>query len=1080
MASNTYAVDINGSNNDSNLVLGSSNANINEGGSVDVTTLKSDVTTLKSDVTTLNSDVSTAKSDISNINQRVTSLEKNNNPKQKRMNILLFVADDFSSDFISRNNPFFRDKNGNSFTPNIDAWAENAMTWDKCYTNASICQSSRWHLNTGDSLHKYGHSETAQDSNILIENGINLIPSNKANTPYLVTTLTSLSQDPSASTGSGYTEVPVVTFNGVAIDTSFTSMLDQSGGFIFSALVHGLSSNPVIESSGNAVVVARALPFNGMYQTKPHKLGIDIKIMHRYMRENGYHTSKLMKDNYGPDNVNSNHANFDYIDNYQYIRGVQENSEIRGVVKNYAISNGIDLDFGDVGTVQDDTVLRNAWTLNRDPSKPFFAQINDYNTHQVNQRQLFTLVMTAITTKATTGSFPPSLEALMTEYLYFSGTDVSMGAPGTLTSIFPWAADNVNDTAMVVWLFSTYKMKVKADEDFKHILDLLSGKVFDQNDPSGINYTYNPELDVIKDTLVIFTGDHGSFSPIGKFGLTHHSFNVPLMMAWPSNSMPPAGWINGGHTNALVTFQDFYPTFAKLGDCKAPLPSHVTGVPFMDLERVYAKPQEYAILCRSEMPRLPKAIIVITDEWMLSWIPSAASNNGTNCPGTIMSNQWKAGVFSFDSSGEFITYTNPLTAPFLHTSALRYNTDPSGASPLQKYFWTTTQEYELYSVPKGFDYMRDSVSHFTNVYDSNPDVVAVLKKRLEDYITSCDLRITYNGVERPINMVHKKSVVSNLGLMPGRRFLPRIGPLLGNLPDSSELDIDGVPPISQFYGLVDNREEGKIVVNEFPQTNGTKKLIIDVSNDYTVTYALNPKSVLEGLPDVRLPLAGERLVYTRDSLVIDFLGRFQIPQLSVTLIGEGEVTAASLMGVNGMPQGEGTVGFIKPADFELAEGNAYSTVPRLTSLTVDAGQVLVVLVNAGGATGITIIANLIDSSGLLVDSYTLLTKDLDSSDIVPIAQAVLPGGTISAAELRIDTVGANKILYTEASLYIYAISGTLPGAVIYDKLGAGDYRVHYWKLLPESRVITIPANYSVLIKGEKVSMPDTEIIRVDA
>ncbi len=66
------------------------------------------------------------------------------------------------------------------------------------------------------------------------------------------------------------------------------------------------------------------------------------------------------------------------------------------------------------------------------------------------------------------------------------------------------------------------------------------------------------------DTLFIYTADHGSQWPFGKWNLYDTSTRIPLIIAWPGHLKP------GSVSDALVCWPDLLPTFIELAGGKVP------------------------------------------------------------------------------------------------------------------------------------------------------------------------------------------------------------------------------------------------------------------------------------------------------------------------------------------------------------------------------------------------------------------------------------------------------------------------------------------------------------------------------
>jgi uncharacterized sulfatase len=67
-----------------------------------------------------------------------------------------------------------------------------------------------------------------------------------------------------------------------------------------------------------------------------------------------------------------------------------------------------------------------------------------------------------------------------------------------------------------------------------------------------------------RETLILFTSDHGAQWPFGKWNLYESGVCVPLIVVWP-------GVVKSGtHTDAMVQWTDFLPTLLEAAGGKAP------------------------------------------------------------------------------------------------------------------------------------------------------------------------------------------------------------------------------------------------------------------------------------------------------------------------------------------------------------------------------------------------------------------------------------------------------------------------------------------------------------------------------
>jgi uncharacterized sulfatase len=67
-----------------------------------------------------------------------------------------------------------------------------------------------------------------------------------------------------------------------------------------------------------------------------------------------------------------------------------------------------------------------------------------------------------------------------------------------------------------------------------------------------------------KETLILFSADHGAQWPFGKWNLYESGVCVPLIVVWPGVVKP------GAHTDAMVQWTDFLPTLLEAAGGKSP------------------------------------------------------------------------------------------------------------------------------------------------------------------------------------------------------------------------------------------------------------------------------------------------------------------------------------------------------------------------------------------------------------------------------------------------------------------------------------------------------------------------------
>lgn len=136
----------------------------------------------------------------------------------------------------------------------------------------------------------------------------------------------------------------------------------------------------------------------------------------------------------------------------------------------------------------------------------------------------------------------------------------------------PWNAPRAHDPATIPmpadWPdlpelrddFARYLDEIaRLDEEFRWVLDELSRRNLSAN------------------TIVVFVGDNGSPLPRGKGALHERGVNVPLLVRWP------AGIPAGRRTDALISGEDFAPTFLEAAGVR--VPTLMSGRSFLGLLR---------------------------------------------------------------------------------------------------------------------------------------------------------------------------------------------------------------------------------------------------------------------------------------------------------------------------------------------------------------------------------------------------------------------------------------------------------------------------------------------------------------
>jgi arylsulfatase A-like enzyme len=1074
-------------------------------------------------------------------------------PSDKKPSIVIYMLDDFSKDFITAYNPLYVDRNGNSLTPNIDKFVkEDAMRWNRCYTPASICQSSRFMLNFSAYGIGYGMTETSQDSKAILDVPNVQVPADMSNTMYLVTTLPQFG----GSYGDGYIEPPDIIFNGEPLDGVISQIL-PGGLFNFAALKHAPLAATVEVSSGNANVVAVPMPTNGAFHVKPYMLGEEFYTWFNYMRENGYHTSKLMKDNYGIDNFTINRANYDYIDTWQLNQpgGFSESGIPVGNVANYDLSQ--DFQLNPVFEQYDDGIIRNSWNLYRKPGQPFIVQINDYNVHQAstqgvtNNMQLIDNaaisaaeaigvevdwnkydsdfgnpgILSAVTVVLTAlGQTQESFKSQLENYFYFSGRltttpdylgNTNMGKLGSFTAIFPYLSSmwtgnwQTSDKLSIAWMWASITMKSTADRHFEHLTQLLKGYVFDQGPdaPPRLDENFN----VWDDTIFVVTGDHGSSTPIGKCLLTNQSLNVPFLMKWPKNFKQPTGFIPGGISDALISFVDFWPTFAAIAQIDTPLPKFVRGVPFMDANQVHKEPNKYIIATQAPGLFGTLKIAVINKEYLFVYSPLVDDSGETDIPAHYSNgvlggsrSRFILGLSGELLEGDIITgaqYTES-TEPFIYKSAKLFKSGTH--SDLFNFLFNKTQKYELYKIPSGFDYLDpDGISHFKNIANSNPVIVGEMKKIVTTFINSYNRIVEWNGTDYVINFITRgiQSPTSRgFGINKNDHTIDFIANLLKFYPstvDSNDIETDGVPYTADFFGNVDDQISFdkilKVIYNAYFTNNST---IISMSlqqnippnQKWQIVRAKTLTSELNSYSNLVEPEEGEKIILNdrRERILYDILGRFTILTPSIAIFGPNTtVTVEELVSrtltaqQNNDPsyrQEETSIfGLITPADLTQAVlGNQpWNTIEYVSSITagVDETIVIVEYIDMIHRYDVVVCNQLTKKEKT---RYVLMGDDLSQT-----SPARFDGFGVNQFGLTYEfvTYPDNK---TENILNIeFDFRIGLTGKIQYTEWDSDNPTKYNWELVNSGTIETIENGYSFLLQAFATGCGATPVNRYD-
>ena len=126
----------------------------------------------------------------------------------------------------------------------------------------------------------------------------------------------------------------------------------------------------------------------------------------------------------------------------------------------------------------------------------------------------------------------------------------------------PLPAGNIDTRATREWRAKYAAAVTKGDDDLGVILDAVRAHL-------------------PKETLFLFSSDHGAQWPFCKWNLYESGVCVPLIVAWPGVVKP------GTRTSAMVQWPDFLPTLLEAADGKAP--ADIDGRSFLPVLRGVAR-----------------------------------------------------------------------------------------------------------------------------------------------------------------------------------------------------------------------------------------------------------------------------------------------------------------------------------------------------------------------------------------------------------------------------------------------------------------------------------------------------------
>mgnify|MGYP000863873932 CR=1 FL=1 len=124
-------------------------------------------------------------------------------------------------------------------------------------------------------------------------------------------------------------------------------------------------------------------------------------------------------------------------------------------------------------------------------------------------------------------------------------------------------------------------------------LDHLVGDVLNQLEEDGL----------VRDTIVLFWGDHGRGLTRGKRWVYDSGTRVPLIVRWPGRAAA------GGASTRLVSLMDLGPTVMSLAGI--PTPAHMHASAFLGAHA--AAPRKYVHMARDRMDETPDTIRAVRD-----------------------------------------------------------------------------------------------------------------------------------------------------------------------------------------------------------------------------------------------------------------------------------------------------------------------------------------------------------------------------------------------------------------------------------------------------------------------------------
>jgi len=229
---------------------------------------------------------------------------------------------------------------------------------------------------------------------------------------------------------------------------------------------------------------------------------------------------------------------------------------------------------------------------------------------------------------------------------------------------------------------AAYYQEIKELDAFLATLRKLSGQHLGEN------------------VLLIYTSDHGSQWPFGKWNLYDYGTRVPLITAWPGKIAP------GSISDAMVSWIDLLPTLIDIG--KGTVPNNLDGRSFARVllgEKTTHRDLIFTTHTGDGNKNIYPMRSVRTQEWKLihNLHPEFAHTNHSDLD------------------------RRPMAGAYWTEWAQRAKNDERAKSIVGRYF--QRPEWELY-------YVKEDKWEQSNVFDgpANIQIVATLKKKLADWI----------------------------------------------------------------------------------------------------------------------------------------------------------------------------------------------------------------------------------------------------------------------------------------------------------------------------------------------------------